>query len=116
MNQRIDLRTVLEATGRARPEQVALFALLNLGIVESLSNGLIGAAECVRLFFHADNCIYVRKALRLKAADEIMSHGVQLPDLFDALPTDRAQREFNRELAKLRSLCLELLGRRRSAA
>ncbi len=116
MNERIDLRAVLEASGRTRPEQVALFALLNLGIVESLSNGLIGAAECVRLFFHADNCMYVRKALRLKAADEIMSHGVQLPDLFDALPTDRSQREFNRELAKLRSLCLELLGRRRSAA
>ena len=116
MNERIDLRALLEASGKTRPEQVALFALINLGIVESLSNGLVGAAECLQLFFHADNCLYVRKTLRVKAADEIMSHGVQLPDLFDALPAEEAQTEFNRELAKLRNLCLELLGRKRSAA
>ena len=39
-----------------------------------------------------------------------------LADLFDALPSDQAQREFNRELAKLRNLCLGLLGQKRSAA
>ena len=116
MNERIDLKALLEASGKSRADQVALFALVNLGIVESLSNGLVGAAECLQLFFHADNCLYVRKKLRVKAADEIMSHGVQLPDLFDALPADEAQREFNRELARLRTLCLELLGKRRSAA
>lgn len=116
MNERIDLKTLLEASGKARADQVALFALVNLGIVESLSNGLVGAAECLRLFFHAENCLVVRKTLRVKLADDIMSHGVQLPDLFDALPAEEAQREFNRELAKLRTMSLELLGRRRSAA
>lgn len=116
MNKRIDLRTLLAGTGRSRPEQVALFALINLGIVESLSNGLVSAADCLRLFFHADNCLFVRKELRVKAADEIMCRGVQLPDLFDALPTDQAQREFHRELAELRDLCLRLLRRKRSAA
>jgi hypothetical protein len=45
-----------------------------------------------------------------------MSRGVQLPDLFDALPAEQAQREFNRELAALRNLSLELLGQKRSAA
>lgn len=116
MNKRIDLAALLEGTGKTRPEQVALFALINLGIVESLSNGLISAAESLQLFFHADNCLFVRKKLRVRVADQIMSHGVQLADLFDVLPADRAQREFNRELAKLRNLCLGLLGQKRSAA
>ncbi len=87
MNKRIDLATLLEGSGKNRAEQVALFALINLGIVESLSNGLLSAAECLQIFFHADNCLFVRKRLRVRAADQIMSHGVQLPDLFDALPT-----------------------------
>jgi hypothetical protein len=38
-----------------------------------------------------------------------MSHGVQLPDLFEALPMAEAQREFQRELAIMRTLCLKLL-------
>jgi hypothetical protein len=116
MNKRIDLAALLERSGRTRLEQVALFALINLGIVESLSSGLMSAAECLQFFFHADNCLFVRKKLRVKVADQIMSHGVQLSDLFDALPADQAQREFNRELAKLRNLCLGLLGQKRSAA
>ncbi len=116
MDKRIDLKTLLGDGGKSRMEQVALFALINLGIVESLSSGLVSATETLRLFFHADNCLYVRRELRAKVADEIMSHGVQLPDLYDALPADQAQREFNRELTKLRNLCLRLLGQKRSAA
>jgi hypothetical protein len=116
MTERIDLAALLEGSGRTRPEQVALFALINLGIVESLSSGLISAAESLRIFSHAENCLFVRRKLRVKAADQIMSRGVQLPDLFDTLPTDEAQREFNGELAKLRNLCLGLLGQKRSAA
>jgi hypothetical protein len=116
VNKRIDLAALLEGSGKTRAEQLALFALINLGIVESLSSGLISAADCLRFFFHADNCLFVRKKLRAKVADQIMSHGVQLPDLCDALPADQAQREFNRELTKLRILCLGLLGEKRSAA
>jgi hypothetical protein len=44
-----------------------------------------------------------------KTADAIMSHGVQLPDLFDVLPREEAHREFQRELAIMRALCLKLL-------
>jgi hypothetical protein len=38
-----------------------------------------------------------------------MSRGVQLPDIFDALPPEAAQQEFLKELALIRSLCLKLL-------
>ena len=38
-----------------------------------------------------------------------MSRGLQLPDLFDCLPTEEAQREFLHELEIIRSLCLKLL-------
>ena len=42
-------------------------------------------------------------------ANSIMSHGVQLPDLFDCLSTGEAQREFLHELEIIRSLSLKLL-------
>jgi hypothetical protein len=116
MKNRIDLKALLGGSGKSRSEQVALFALLNLGIVESLTNGLLSAADTLEVFFHAENCLFVRKELRVKLADQIMSHGVQLPDLFDALPPGEAQREFHRELAKIRGLCLRLLGQKRTAA
>lgn len=47
--------------------------------------------------------------MRDKTADAVMSHGVQLPDLFEALPPAEAQRAFQRELATMRALCLKLL-------
>jgi hypothetical protein len=45
-----------------------------------------------------------------------MSHGVQLPDLFEVLPPEEAHREFQRELATIRSLCLKLLEGQRLVA
>jgi len=95
---------------------LALFALISLGVLESLSNGLATASEAVGLFFNAENCLFVRKSLGVKTADEVMSHGVQLPDLFEALPAEEANREFYRELATMRSLCLKLLEKERLAA
>src|SRR6266478_4375203 len=98
MNTSMNLETVLSASAKTPAHQLALFALLNLGMIESLANGLVSAADALRVFFHAENCLFVRKRLRKKLADKIMSHGVQLPDLFDALPTEEAHREFQREL------------------
>ncbi|MBI1925269.1 hypothetical protein HYR99_13590 [Candidatus Poribacteria bacterium] len=72
--------------------------------------------DALRLFFHAENCLFVRKHLKEKIADPIMSHGVQLPDLFDALPAEEAQREFQRELKTIHALCLKLLEDKRIAA
>lgn len=109
MNDSMDLKTLIAAPKGTSTPSKALFALLNLGIVESLSNGMMGAAEAPRVFYHADNCLFVRKHLRDKTASEIMSRGVQLSDIFEALPADEAQREFQHELATMRGLCLKLL-------
>lgn len=105
----MDLQVLLMASKRSSCQEKWLFALLHLGIIESLANGLMSAEDAPRLFYHADNCLFVRKRLRDKTADEIMSRGVQLPDLFEALPTNEAQREFQHELATMHALCLKLL-------
>ncbi len=115
MKQRIDLDTLLSHPTN-QGQRIASFALLSLGIIESLVGGAITASGAVELLFHADNCLFVRKHLRNKAADEIMSRGVQLADLFDTLSAEEAQREFQRELAAMRLLCLKLLGDQQLAA
>ena len=109
MNDAMHLAALLSASGRKPTQQVAFFGLLSLGITDLLINGLLSASNALRLFFNADNCLFVRKHLRDKVADEIMSRGVQLPDLFDALTSEEAHREFQRELATMRALCLKLL-------
>jgi hypothetical protein len=109
MNPNVSLQTLLAASGGTSAQQLVVFAWLNLGIVESLANGLLSATNALRVFFHTENCLFVRKQLRNKTADAIMSHGVQLPDLFDVLPREEAHREFQRELAIMRALCLKLL-------
>jgi hypothetical protein len=60
--------------------------------------------------------LYVRKRLKNKLADKIMSYGVQLPDLFDALPLEEAQRQFLHELSAIRAICFQLIDRGRVAA
>ncbi len=116
MNDGMDLTALLAGRGSTPSQRRALFALLNLGIVESLANGLVSAAEASRLFFHAENCLFVRKIMRDKTADEIMSRGVQLSDLFELLPTEEVQREFQHELTIMRMLCLRLLEKRHRVA
>lgn len=86
-----------------------VFALLNLGMVQSLASGVVTATEAVQYFYHAENCLYVRNHFRNRQANAIMSHGIQLPDLFDGLPMEEAQREFLHELETMRALCLEIL-------
>jgi hypothetical protein len=115
MKQRVDLHTLLSQTTN-KDQQIASFALLSLGIIESLVGGALTASGAVELFFHADNCLFVRKQLRQKAAGEIMSRGVQLPDIFDVLSTEKAQQEFQRELGAMRLLCLKLLEDKQLAA
>src|SRR4051794_15223484 len=98
----MQLQSLLTEAARGKPAPRALFAILCLGIIESLAHGMIAATDAVRIFFHADNCLFVWKVLRDKTADRIMSHGVQLPDLFSVLPPEEAHREFQRELATMR--------------
>ncbi|MCP3961533.1 MAG: hypothetical protein GY719_27140 [bacterium] len=111
----IDLEALLSQAPDPR-QRVASFALLCLGAIESLVSGAIRASDAIRLLFHADNCLFVREHLQRDADDEVMSRGVQLPDLFDALPAEEAQQEYQRELAAMHTLCLKLIEDRESAA
>ena len=115
MKNSILLQNLLSQAGD-RDQQVTSFALLCLGIIESLSGGMINVTEAIQLFFHAENCIFVRKNLKMKMADQIMSHGVQLPDLFDTLSVEEAHRAFQHELANMHSLCMKILEGKRIAA
>ncbi len=113
----MDLQSLLsEKNGRSAGSPAALFALLNLGLMESLANGMLSPDEAVRLFYNAENCLFVGRHLKKKVAAEIMSRGTQLGDLFEALAADEALREFQRELATIRSLCLRLLENRQLVA
>jgi hypothetical protein len=116
MHHHMSLQALLAASHESPGQQLALFALLTLGMLESLAHGLLSASDALRVFFHTENCLFVRKHLRDKTADAVMSHGVQLPDLFEVLPTVEAQREFQRELATMRSLCLKLLEQKQLVA
>ena len=107
-------RIVLSDASKGQTQQLELFALLNLGIAQSLTSGALSATEAIQRFYHADNCRYVKEHLCSKEANAIMSHGVQLPDLFDCLPAEEAQCEFFHEIETIRSLCLKLLEKRRS--
>ena len=115
MRQRDTSRIVLSDAGGSSTHRLEFFALLNLGLVQSLSSGILSPTEAVQRFYHADNGLYVRKHLRNREADAIMSHGVQLPDLFDSLPAEEAQRELFHELERIRALCLKLLEKTRSS-
>ena len=116
MSDPVQLSALLPGMERKPTEELALFALFTLGIIESLANGLLSATDAVRCFFNAENCLWIRKRFKKDLADRIMSHGVQLPDLFEALSAEESYREFQRELATMRSLCLKLLDERKRVA
>ena len=116
MKQAFPFHIALSPTSSSPTEQLELFALLNLGLVESLASGVLSATEAIQRFYHADNCLSVREHLQSKEANAIMSHGVQLPDLFQFLPAEEAQREFYHELEAIRSLCLKLLEKERAVS
>lgn len=114
MKQHHPSRVLLSEVSGSLPPQLELFALVNLGLVQSLASGILSPTEAVERFYHADNCLYVQKHFRKKEANAIMSRGVQLLDLFDCLPGEAARREFYHELEAIRTLCLKLLDKKRS--
>lgn len=112
----IQLSTLLGGSGSDPADRLRLFAMISLGVVESLAAQLLPPDEAVRIYFHAENCLFVRHQLGDKRADTIMGRGVQLVDLFDALPADEAHSAFLRQIKSLRDACLDLLARRQAAA
>jgi len=116
MKQRYPSRLLLSDVPGSPSQQLELFALVNLGLVQSLASGLLSPTEAVERFYHADNCLYVQRELRKREAGAIMSRGTQLPDLFECLPAEEARREFYHELETIRALCLKVLGEKRSPA
>ena len=116
MKKQLRLQDLLAAPEMSRSQRLKLFALVTLGMLDSMTRGVLSADEATRLFFHADNGLFVRRQLRSKLADRIMSHGVQLADLFAALSPDTALRETHRELNVMRSLCSKLLESKRLVA
>src|SRR4051812_36684346 len=105
MNPVFDLATI--TAGQQQP--VALFAVTSLGILESLSAGSLTPTQAIQAFFHGNNLRFVKTKLGDDRAIEIMGRGVQLADLFDALPVEEAHREFQHELQSMKTLCNELL-------
>ena len=109
MKQNQQFRVVFAEATRGQTLQLQLFALLNLGVIQSLKSGVVSATDAVKQFYHAENCLYIKNTINNNIADSIMSHGVQLPDIFDCLSAEEAQREFLHELEIIRSLSLTLL-------
>ena len=114
MRRQQPFRIALSDSSGGLTQQLELFALVSLGLVQSLASGILTPTDAIHRFYHADNCLYVQKHFRNKEANAIMSRGVQLPDLFESLPAEEAQREFYHELERIRSLCLKLLEKGRS--
>ena len=116
MKTRMHLKSLLAQAGEKETEQLELFALLILGVVESIGSGRLTVSDAVRMVFNAENCKHVRGGFRDKTADKIMSHAVQLPDLFEVLPAEETHRQLRHELETIRTLCLKLLEKKRRAA
>ncbi len=114
-HSRIELRAILAGVDDA--QRLTLFSVINLGVMQSVGAKAMSPQQASERFYHADNCLYVKRNLKNELANEVMSHGVQLPDLFEALPLPRAREELVKELGTMRGLCLKLLrpGKRQTA-
>ena len=88
MKQRHPSRMRLSDVPGNPAQQLELFALVNLGLVQSLASGILSPDEAVKRFYHADNCLYLQRHFRRREANTIMSRGVQLPDIFECLPPE----------------------------
>src|SRR5437879_2820882 len=108
---KFNLESLLDNSGSTRRQKLAALAMLTLGLTEALSSEAMEPAEATIAFFNAENCLCVHRQLKSAAADEIMSRGVQLSDLFDVLTQAEAKAEFANELKVMHSLCVKILRR-----
>jgi hypothetical protein len=104
---RLDLQSIL--SGLERPQKLAVFAGLNLAMLASIDSKGRALADVTAGFYNAANCLYVKRSIKHKNADELMSRGVQLLDLFAILPRRRAEAELKSEKNAMRAICYKLL-------
>ena len=71
--QQVRLEMIFVNAGDTPARGLTLFALLGLGIIDSLASGLMSATEAVQSFFHAGSCLFVRQRVKDKVADRVMS-------------------------------------------
>lgn len=112
----IYLERLLRTDGSMPEERQEVFALLMLGLFDSLESGVLSPADAVATCFHAENCRFVGGTLKSVDADEVMERGTQLADLFDALSPEEAKQECAAEVAAMRTCCLAMLGHERLVA
>ena len=108
------INIVLSNLSGSPSQKLELFALVNLGLVQSLASGVLTPTEAIERFYYAENCLHVKSHYRKKEAQEIMSRGIQVADLFETLSPEQARREFYHELESMRTLCLKILGKGRN--
>lgn len=110
------LERILGLPGIGSDGQREVFALLTLGLLDSVETGVLSPADAVEIFFHIENCRFVEASVQSADASEVMGRGAQLPDLFDALGPEEARRECGAEVAAMRTRCLAMLGHERLVA
>jgi hypothetical protein len=104
---RLQLDRILD--GLDKGQRLAVFAALNLAMVQSIDRKGASLGDVTAGFYNGSNCLYVKRSLRQKDADELMSRGVQLADLFEVLPRRQAEAELKREKDAMRAICYKLL-------
>ena len=112
----LSLESLLPAVTGDASRHLEIFALLTLGILDAMDEGVLSPESARDRFFTGENCLFTKRAMRHADVDAIMSRGVELPDLFDALPYDEALREAKVEIASMRAACLRLLDAQRRVA
>lgn len=106
----------LTAITQGQESPLALFAVTSLSVIDSLASGSMTPTEATANYFHGKNVRFVKLNLSNKRAAEVMGRGLQLSDLFDAMPVEEAHREFQHELRAMKALCHQLLEVERVAA
>ena len=112
----LSLASLLTEMADVPSRHLEVLALLTLGILDAIESEVLTPDAARHQFFTGENCLFVRETLRSAEADSIMSRGVELPDLFEALSHDVATRESHKEIAAMRAACLRLLGNERLVA
>ncbi len=115
MKHPLRLHSLFSGSKSKSADDLRTFATIALGVIDSLAAGVTTPTDAVRYFFNAENCQFVKTRLKNRLASQIMSGGVQLPDLSEALAPEVAFQEYQRELVGIRSLSLKLLTAKQSA-